>query len=870
MPIKDYIKPPDTTDVASRILEAQEQGLSSRTILMALGDFWHDYYDDLDALITVSNGAVILVSEAYKSLLDSVLSSTLLHIPVEAPISNTLIVFSEDDVETVLQEDGSVDYYKFDSPDLANIEYLVSSIFEPEVVLKGGGDHYSVTNGELRFYVDVFNDPDIYNNSYNLDTPHGKKLLLWATNLALVETNIYDRFGVYLYDKAVDSEDYRWLTTSLLYFYANTKSTKRIETIVNILFGLPFSRTPGEVVESISYVDDEYNEVANVGLCSLIKITTDWNTYYTYPYSELLVTEGQTLTEYELIARFHYVNDYITDPDWFEGARFPYELLEEYRDPDFLAYTKTDPSLATYTEYLQETFGSDLAYDSSRRHVGSIPISESWPGKNPLYDVRTSSTGESYEVKLYDLMDNVLKYNILYVYTQITWESYDFWKNNTRNTTEIVQSGLPTYLYPLVDTIFRAVFYDSFEITEQYSSLSTIAFTPDVVKPCPLKLFDGTRSYGEEIYRGYDGTYLHNGSIECDQKVHLRYDGTLVHDGEDFHNQYSSNLTHECEDNPYNVRGKTLASDEFAFTEPETDKVGYTGDYGHNGAYTLEEFVKPQHPQEVSGVVINQDQVESSDVEEMMPTLSHTDSGPECFGRIFDGSIHYHMYDVNNHTGVRTFSDEDLFYGDAPNYKTFASEGINYSGETTHETYTGRYINHISEYLGDNEQLDSSVNLSDNYKAPTAELGIVGYDGSHGHTGAYTLEEFEKPLHPQEVSGVVINQDQVPIPTSNNIHRSSLACVDALCHTVGHTFDGSVSYNIYDVTNHTGNKTFEEESILYNETSKYITFSSSNIGYEGNTTHEAYPGKYLPNMNPSLTDTLSIIAIRKDGTQIYL
>jgi len=598
MSINKYVNTQAMTAESLIMGDTHDYGATSKALLSALGDYWSDYFSDLDNLVSAATGAEVLVSESYNKLLDFVLSSSLLQIPVKKPVTYNLIVFNEEDFCPVIDEAGDVECYTVKSPGIRSLEYLVSTLFEPNIVLEDGV-HYEVDYSKevINFYVDLFNDKDIFEQSYTYNSQNSKKILLWATNLALVESNIYERFGRYLYTNNVDSEDYRWLVTALMYFYVNAKSAARIETVVNVLFGLPFSRTPGEVVSEILYVDKNDSPVAHAGFADYYKIVTNFNSYYAPIFTDLLVTVGQALANYQLLAKLNVVEDYITNPDWYDNSRFPYELLTDYRHPEFIEWCENNDEFSEYSKYLNEEYDSSISFNNTRYYVGLEPVVNTYEGKSPFSEVICSSTSTGFQKNLYDILDNVLKYNILHFYLELNFDNYDFYTKIKDDLYSIVRPGLPVYLYPFIETIFKSEFYDGFLIeTNKIFNDAILTGFNDRLCSCLGRLYDSNHKYNEFSYSAYfnsvpeyNGSDYYDSSLEfefyyscksdsCEHRVSNAYD-----DNYEFSEVYLGGLV-------YSGEVVFSGSEKYDYKLIKVDN-----DYEHNLSNTFQHFDEVKH-----------------------------------------------------------------------------------------------------------------------------------------------------------------------------------------------------------------------------------------------------------------------------------
>lgn len=401
------------TPLGVRLAGLKEYSGQTKAMLTALGDYWTAYYRDLEPLSHAATGSVVAVSAEYTRLLDYVLASNVLDVPIRTPLHADLLLFDEKDVLPVHDAAGNLDHYRVDGTGLADFSFLSSCLFESEVILERDR-HFAVSvDGTLRLHVDLFNDPGIVPYVYRIPGATRRKILLWATDVALNGTLIYERFGRFLYRRARDSEQYKWLITALLHFYTNEKSARKIENVLNILYGVPYARYVGETVTALYHVDQALHPLANQAEAAFIAIETDKTTYYTYAFSRPRVEVGQTLTQFELLSSMHTVDDYLTDPGWWERAGFPDHLL-------------ADDSHTLTTEQKREVLGK------------------------------------------------ILKYNLMYITLRVSHATWATYVSQIKEIQRIIGSGLPCYLTTLLNTVFRAAFADTVDVKDDLRILHAL------------------------------------------------------------------------------------------------------------------------------------------------------------------------------------------------------------------------------------------------------------------------------------------------------------------------------------------------------------------------------------------------------------
>lgn len=436
----------NTSDYTSDkpLVETYTHGMSTRSLLSALGDFWYDYFTDTDLLNATISGVVTLYATEYYQILNLVLGSSIFDIPVEEPIKYDLLVFDNSNATVSFDAQGEPEYIAYPAPNTEDIEYLTSSLFSPSVVLEHGV-HYTVVDEEIRFVVDIFNDPDIIGGAYNIDSSDTTYILFWAMNSVLTSKSIYNRFGTYTYREEPNSDAYKVTVLALQYFYAKAKSPANIQKIINVLYGAPYTQDSGEQVLDIS---PNYNEYGDI----YYSVTTSKRTYVLPPLSTIPdeIQVGAVLPRMTLLAYWHTVDDYITNEDWYEGARFP-DVIEEVTHPDF------DPNS------------------------------------------RARKDGNAWEQYLYRLYDSVLKYNIVRFQTNLNFENIKYFQGAIQNLYQVIRDGFPPYLYPLIEAIFNVSFTESVEEPKEHTGYMVLRcrFSDDIEALADTAKYDGTYTYSD-------------------------------------------------------------------------------------------------------------------------------------------------------------------------------------------------------------------------------------------------------------------------------------------------------------------------------------------------------------------------------------
>ncbi len=485
-PYREHELAPD----ASRMLaEISRYSLSTKAMLTALGDYWTNYYRNLDPIAQAATGSVAAISKEYTRFLDMVLAANILDIPLKDSSQFDLLVIRQSDFTPVYDSQGQIDHYFLPLSEIVDAGYLCSSLFESRVILERDKHFEVVQRKGLKFYVDIFGDEAITGYTYETGQTDDPGLLLWVMDVAFTSSIIYERYGRFLYKKAADGEQYKWAVSALMRFYENAKTVQGIQDVLNIMYGVPYTRYRDERITDIYYVDKSLNRVLSQIEEPYICIETDRATYFTYAFSKLLYKVGDIVPQFSLLADFNRVEDYITHPGWWEDCSFPDSLV-----------------------------------------AGAEGLSA---------DERN------------ELMDKVLKYNTVYINIGVSFDTYSTYLAQVKELFRIIESGFPVYLYPLVDTFFRAVFLDQWEIKEYFDSIRlsmgqtseypwgvSTRFDGSLVYYMEPSQDHGRKSHCESLnFDGLENYYLpekHNGCRREDI-LHFKGEGDYVSDWEKSH-----------------------------------------------------------------------------------------------------------------------------------------------------------------------------------------------------------------------------------------------------------------------------------------------------------------------------------------------
>jgi hypothetical protein len=315
--------------------------------------------------------------------------------------------------------------------------YLTSALLEPSVILERGV-HYTITDGYITFNVDLFHDENIVDNVYQTGNRY---MLLWAVDTVIQETFIYDRYGIHLYEQLEDGLATKILYTALQYFFTNQKNVKHTEFILNALLGMPYSRGSECTVEAIS-----------------TDIITSVRTYALPDKAEVIVSVGEVVQPFTLLARVIKVDDYISDPEWYNGCSFPTKVIESvtvHLDSVYYETVYLDGShLLNGTLFLNgledhwhenpNVIYKPVYLDGSLELKGTYTLAELEAAnklKTKLW--MTNKSGDDTDKMLYNIMDNILKYNMFLIKYTVSDTAFS---KTISELYELIHAGMPAHI----------------------------------------------------------------------------------------------------------------------------------------------------------------------------------------------------------------------------------------------------------------------------------------------------------------------------------------------------------------------------------------------------------------------------------------
>lgn len=460
-----------------------------RNALYALGDYWIDYFKNTEALKALLANNVTLMSLPYMQLLNNIFYSTLADTPISDRVMYSMFVFPKSkliyDVELECYVCKYSDMEVHSSIDgrtnsILEVDYLANGLINPTVILeKETHFEFNIDKREVYLYVDLFGDPNISDQTYREELAGSEEyLILWGANIVFREATIYERYGRFLWDYDYNSESYRNLLSILQFFFVNAKTIHSFEIVINNLFGLPVTKYFNETVVKIEEIYNQQDELDSY------KITTDRDVYSVAAVADLIVKEGDVLQKFQLFGKFLKVYDWKTE--WYMFSNFPWELCESTIITQYIYngfHICDGATRAGYPSYLKS-----IKPNSNNNVLAMENILEE---ENILYSLTGDYYGTDDEFYLYNLMDKIIKYNVIRIEARIT-DYLPIDNKNLRYINRIIREGTPVYIYPFIEIIYNSNLIEGGDTKEIGD---TLLYSPDVLATCTTL---GYAYYGKE------------------------------------------------------------------------------------------------------------------------------------------------------------------------------------------------------------------------------------------------------------------------------------------------------------------------------------------------------------------------------------
>lgn len=287
---------------------------SNFTFLQGMSSFWQSYFKDKSVISTLLKGSEQLMGQLYLDLLELVLSPVLHRCPVYhkeywhlLTISNTELVFN-----------GTSYVYEITN-ELYDFRYLLNKVLNPSLILERNIDFTLVdseTKREIHFSDNIFDTDEYPNMIRKMGQEDGEYIIsFWIPDARFDKQYLYENFGFLVKRFDRSSEAYKTFIRGIWHYYTNGPNLRSVESAMNLITGFPVVIDDDEVVESIEIVDGYYI------------VITSKNTYRWVTGVGIQVAVGDVLDAFQPLTSAFTVEDYQSDPDWFDGAIIPEELM---------------------------------------------------------------------------------------------------------------------------------------------------------------------------------------------------------------------------------------------------------------------------------------------------------------------------------------------------------------------------------------------------------------------------------------------------------------------------------------------------------------------------------------------------------------
>lgn len=280
--------------------------------LAVLSDFWNTWFKDKKVLRDYVHAQNFDVAQSYFDLMEGVLSTSLVDIPVFHKEMWYNLVLLE---ELAQERDGGVWRHPLPKSMIKPGRGLYNRIYQPSLALSENTDYY--IQGIWIYFKE---NPFLLDNvaaKVEKDPVTGashKRISLWCLESSWDDNLLYDNYGYLLNQPGKSSQIYKSFLQGIWRLYANGPTVRNIETAANVILGIPICRTDGELVKEISF-DTATNEQI---------IITSAN-YYRIPGQAPLRDEvfvGAELVLNAPLTKIVEVTDHVIDPTWTEDEGF--------------------------------------------------------------------------------------------------------------------------------------------------------------------------------------------------------------------------------------------------------------------------------------------------------------------------------------------------------------------------------------------------------------------------------------------------------------------------------------------------------------------------------------------------------------------
>ena len=190
-------------------------------------------------------------------------------------------------------------------------KYIYNTLYKPSITLESSRQ-YRIANGFIYFKSNPFE----FDSIAFRDLGDGRRqLALWMSLVDIDNLSLYFNYGYRFTKVRESSEAYKAFIKGIYYYYTHGPQVSRLKSAFNILAGIPVAEENDETVLGVSL--------------NGLTVTTDKNVYELPPQSPAVVTAGQVLQAFDALTDAFRVEDYISNPDWFDRIVIPDFLMPE-------------------------------------------------------------------------------------------------------------------------------------------------------------------------------------------------------------------------------------------------------------------------------------------------------------------------------------------------------------------------------------------------------------------------------------------------------------------------------------------------------------------------------------------------------------
>jgi hypothetical protein len=185
--------------------------------------------------------------------------------------------------------------------------YIFNTLISPSLSLEQGRE-YRIQDGFIYFK----DNPFEFDNVAFRDFGDGRvELALWLSSVSRDLLTLYTHYGYRYTGLKASSQGYKDLIQGIYYFYTHGPQLERLRSAFNILAGIPVVKENDEIVLSVTATE----------------VVTDKNTYTFSAETPPVVVPGQTLQAFDAMTDAFLVEDYISNPSWYDQILIPESLI---------------------------------------------------------------------------------------------------------------------------------------------------------------------------------------------------------------------------------------------------------------------------------------------------------------------------------------------------------------------------------------------------------------------------------------------------------------------------------------------------------------------------------------------------------------